>query len=128
MHLADAIDGDGAAAQPAVVDPSLHGDMGPGLELQIALARIGAVVVPERPLDIDGVRVMPLDQIAVVAVHRAHELGQGREHAMREASLESGSPRRQLQRQIGQPGPARGAFPQHKGLHGARALAPVRGR
>jgi len=46
-------------------------------ELQIALARVLAVVVLQRALDVDRVGVVPLNQIGVVAVHRANQIGQG---------------------------------------------------
>ena len=49
---------------------------------------IGAVVVFQRALDIDRVGIVPLDQVAVVAVHRPHEIGQRREHAVRQAAPE----------------------------------------
>jgi hypothetical protein len=40
-----------------------------GFELEISILRISAVVVRKRPLNVDGMGVMPLDQIAVVAIH-----------------------------------------------------------
>jgi len=57
------------------VDPFLNGDMRLGFELKVSLFRIGAVVVPHRAFDVDGMGVMPLDEVAVVAVHRPHEIG-----------------------------------------------------
>ncbi len=44
-------------------------------ELQIALADILAVVVFLRPFDINRVRVVPFDEVAVIAVHRPHKVG-----------------------------------------------------
>jgi hypothetical protein len=68
--------GDGAA-KTAGIDPVLDSDMGFRLKLEIALARVVAVVVLECPLDIDGVRIVSFDEIAVVAIHRANEIGKG---------------------------------------------------
>lgn len=48
----------GAAPQAPFVDPALNGDMGLRLQLEIALLRIGAVIVPQRPFDIDWVGVV----------------------------------------------------------------------
>jgi hypothetical protein len=57
------------------VDPFLNGDMRLGFKLEVSLFRIGAVVVPHRAFDVDGMGVMPLDEVAVVAIHRPHEIG-----------------------------------------------------
>ena len=65
-----------AAFEAAAIDPSLDGDMRFRFELEVAFFRVLAVVVLERALDIDRVSVMPLDQVAVVAVHRPHEIGE----------------------------------------------------
>ena len=67
---------DGAAFEAARVDPVLDGDMRLGFELEVALFGVLAVVALERALDIDRVRVVALDQVAVVAVHRPHEIGE----------------------------------------------------
>ena len=55
-------------------------------ELQIAFIGIFAIVVVQRALDINGVRVMSFDQIAVVAVHRPHEIGKRGRKALRQAA------------------------------------------
>jgi hypothetical protein len=57
------------------IDPFLNGDMCLGLKLEVSLSRIGAVVALHRAFDVDRMGVMPLDEIAVVAVHRPHEIG-----------------------------------------------------
>ncbi len=54
----------GAPVEAAFVDPPLDGDMGLGLELEIALARIGAIVVAESALDVDRMRLPPDAAIA----------------------------------------------------------------
>ncbi len=76
MDFADGVRRDGAALETAAVDPLLDRDVRFGLELEVALLAVLAVVVLEGALDIDRVRVVPFDQVAVVAVHRAHEIGE----------------------------------------------------
>ena len=93
VDFADGVRRDGAPFQAALVDPSLDGDMGFGLELEIALLRIVAVIVLERALDIDRVSVVAFDQVAVVAVHRPHEIGERGQHALRQAAAEAGAER-----------------------------------
>ena len=64
------------ALEPAGVDPLLDGEMGLGLKLEVALLGVFAVVTLERALDVDRVGVVTFDQVALVAVHRPHEVGQ----------------------------------------------------
>ncbi len=45
-------------------------------ELQVALPRVLAIIVLQGPFDIDGVSVVPFDEVAVVTVHRPHETGE----------------------------------------------------
>ena len=71
------------------IDPFLNRDMRFGFELQVALARVVAVIVLQRPLDIDRVRVVTFDEIAVVAIHGAHEVGKRGPHALGQAASES---------------------------------------
>ena len=70
-------------AQTAAVEPGLHLDVRDGLQLQIPLLRIVPVVPRQRSLDVHGMRVVPLDEIAVVAVHRAHDVRQRVDHPRR---------------------------------------------
>jgi hypothetical protein len=67
MDLAKAFSGYGTSTQAARIDPALDADVRLGFELQIPLPRIVAVVVVERAFDVDGMRIVPLDEIAVVA-------------------------------------------------------------
>ena len=90
MNVPQAVRRGRAPANIALIDPPLHGDVRLGLELEVALARIGAVVVFQGAFDLDRVRVVPLDQIAVVTIHRTHEIGQRGDHAGRQAAAESG--------------------------------------
>ena len=59
------------------IDPALYHNVRFCLKLQIALPGVRTVIVFECPLDVDRVCVMPLDQVAVVTVHGAHQVGQG---------------------------------------------------
>ena len=77
MDLAYTGGGGRAGVQTALVDPFLDGDMSFGLELEIAFFGIVAVIALEGALDVDGVRIVSFDEIAVIAVHRTHEIGEG---------------------------------------------------
>ena len=46
-------------------------------QLQITLFWVLGVVPIERPLDINRMRVVTLNQIAVIAIHGSHQIGQG---------------------------------------------------
>jgi len=48
-----------ATFQSSAVDPALDSDMSLGFELQVALMRVSAVLVSQRPLDVDWVGVIP---------------------------------------------------------------------
>ena len=102
MRLAQALGGRGAAGQPTVVHPALHGDVRNGFQLQVPGARVRAVVVSQRPLDVDRVRVVPLDQVAVVAVHRADEIGERRGHPPGQAPPKPRGAGREIDGQIRQ--------------------------
>src|SRR5271165_2462917 len=65
VNFADAIGRHGPTVQMTGVDPALDGNMRLRLKLEIALLGIGAKVVLQRALDIDRVRVVAFDQIAV---------------------------------------------------------------
>ena len=71
-------------------------------ELKVSLARFVAIVVFERPFDIDGMGIVPLDEIAVVTVHSSHQIGQGCTHAIGQAAPESGREGGHFDRKIGQ--------------------------
>ena len=116
---------EGAAVKPAVVDPLLDGDMRPGFKLQIALFGIVAVVVLEGALDIDRVGVVPLDQVAVVAVHRPHEIGERGHHAVWEA-LPEARPRAAPVRPQGRSVAVRpGAFAHEQRFHQADGFTSI---
>ena len=54
----------------------------------------------EGALDVDRVGVVTLNQVAVIAVHRPHEIGERGEQALRQGPPESGALLRELQREI----------------------------
>ena len=115
----------GATLEPAGVNPLLDCDMGFGFELEIALFGLGAVVALQCTLDIDGVCVVALDQVAVVAVHCPDESCERGVHTRWQASAEARGPRGQLDGEVGQPGPVPGAFGDQERLHPGNALPAV---
>ena len=94
-------------------------------ELEIALLGVAAVVALERALNVDRVRVVPLDQVAVIAVHRAHERCQRGQQACRQRPAEAGAALGQFEREIGQFGPMARPLAQDERLHQGDALASV---
>ena len=125
MDLADGVRRDGLAGKGPLVDPPLHGDMRPRLKLQVALLQIGAVVVPQRPLDVDRVGVVAFDEIRVVAVHRPDQIGQRLPDTGRKAAPEPRRRRGQLEGEVTQPGPMARTVSKDQRLHSRLAFAPV---
>jgi hypothetical protein len=66
------------AVESSVIDPFLHRDMRLSLNLQIALALIVAIGVPECVLDIDWVRVVSFNEVGIVAVHLSDQIRERR--------------------------------------------------
>ena len=127
MDFADAVMGDGASVEVTVINPFLDGDVGLGFELEVPLAFILAVVVLQGAFDVDRVCVVPLDQVAVIAVHRAHEIGQRRGDAVRQASAESRRACRQVDGKVGEFAPLWRVLGDHEGFHHGDGLASVFG-
>src|SRR5215468_5016648 len=71
---------------------------------EVALLGVLTVVALERPLDIDGMDVVAFNQVAVIAVHRPHEIGERGEEAFRERAAQPGAFGRQFQCEVGQLG------------------------
>ena len=94
-------------------------------ELQIAFAGILAIVVLQGTLDIDRVSVMPFDQVAVVAVHRPHQIGERSQQALGQAPAKSRGFLRQLQGKVRECATMTGAFANEQGLHQRNQLSPV---
>jgi hypothetical protein len=61
----------GVACESAGINPLLHCDVRLGFDLQVSLAPVLAVVVLKRAFDVHGVRIVALNEVGVVAVHRA---------------------------------------------------------
>ena len=70
--------------------------------LQVALAAILAVVVLERPLDVHRVRVVAFDEVGIVAVHRAHQVGKRSKQGRGQTAAEAGGLLGELQRKVGE--------------------------
>ncbi len=73
-----------------------------GFDLEVTLFRVAAIVLPQRALDVDGVRVVSLDQVAVVAVHRAHERCQRAQQTRWQRAAQAGAALGQFEREVGQ--------------------------
>src|SRR5688572_21303245 len=100
MDFTERFDRASATSYSTIIDPFLYFDMCYCFELQIARLRLVAEVVSKSALNVDRVGVMSLDQVAVVAVHRANHLRQRASDSIGKAPLESFGRRRKLQRQI----------------------------
>ena len=100
VDLCDRVGSDAAAFEASGVDPALDVDMRFGFQLEVAFFGVLTVVALEGALDLDRVGVVAFDQIAVVAVHRPHEIGERGQQALRQGAPESGALLRQLQREI----------------------------
>ena len=125
MYLLQAFLACTAAPHTAIVDPLLNRDMRPGLQLEVALSRIGTVVVVERAFDVDGMGVVPFDKVAIVTVHGPDEVRQGFADTIRQAVPEPGRTCREFHDQIGQRRPVVRRFADEERLHPVERLASV---
>jgi hypothetical protein len=76
VSFTDSLGAEGAdSLEAAFVNPFLDRDMGFRFELKVPFPSLLAVIVSERSLDIDRVRVVSLDEVRVVAVHRSNQSG-----------------------------------------------------
>ena len=128
MDLTDSLTARRPSPQAPLIDPSLHGDMRLRFQLQITVSGIGEIIVLQSAFDIDGVRVMPFDEIAVVAVHGPHQAGKRPEHAFGQAPPKSRRFLRQFQGQIGQSRPMARRFPDAHRLHQRNHFFPISDR
>ena len=125
VNLPDRFNSHRASRQPALIDPALNGDVSLGFKLQTAFTRIGTVVIPHRPLDVDRVSVVTFNQVRVVTVHGADQIGERLHHTGRQASAESGRCCREFDGQISQGRPVARAFWESHRLHQADLLPSV---
>ena len=80
MDFADAFHAERPdSCEAAFIDPVLDGDMRLRLKLQVPLSPVLAIVIAERPLYIDRMRVMALNEVRVRAIHCANKVGEGSE-------------------------------------------------
>lgn len=128
VNLAQAIDARRPTCQAASIDPSLYRDMSGRLQLQVALGRVGAEIVLQRSLDVDGVGVVSFDQVAVVAVHRSDKIGKPGPHGRRQAAAERGRLGGELEREVNRIAKARAAFADLHRLHGGYVFAAIDGQ
>ena len=75
-----------ATLQSTSIDPFLDGDMGFGFKLQVPFLWVSAVVLFQGALDINRMRVMTLDQVTVITIHRPDRIGECREHSRRQTA------------------------------------------
>ena len=74
------------------VNPLLNGNMSFRFELQVALARVLAVVVLDRALYVDGMCIVPFDQVAVITIHGTHQVGERATDAFGQTPPQSNCP------------------------------------
>src|ERR1700722_2349998 len=117
MDFADALCRNGTTAKIASVEPLLHGNMRSGFELKIAFGSVRAVIVFQGTFDIDRMGIVSFDEIAVIAIHRSHEIGKRCANAGRKAGAESRSLADKLDGEIGQSSPMAGVFRDEQRLH-----------
>ena len=117
MDFPDAIACGCAPLQAATVDPFLNGDVRFRFVLQVALVGILAVVVLERALDIDGMSIVPFDQVAVVTVHRPHQISKRGQQTLWQAAPKSGRLLRQIEGEVREPAAVARVFTDQQRLH-----------
>ena len=75
--------------------------MGGRLDLEVASFLVFIEVAGKRAFDIPGPGVMALDEIAVVAVHQAHEIGEVSGRGGMQSGAEGGACRRECRDRVG---------------------------
>ena len=97
-----------------------------GFHLQVALAGVLAVVILERPFDVHRVRVVAFDEVGVVAVHRAHQVGERGQEGRGQTAAEACGLLGKLQRKVGDLPAMAGAVADQQWLHQGNQLASIR--
>jgi hypothetical protein len=113
------------AFEAAAVNPFLYGDVRLGFELQVAFMGVLAVVVLERPLDVHGMRVVSLNQVRVVAVHRTGQAGKRGQQGRGQTAAEAGGFLGEVECQVGERPPVPGAVPNEQRFHDGDQLASI---
>ena len=125
MDFTDAVTRYRAPSQSTGVNPLLDGDMRFRFELQIALAGITAIVVFQGTLNVDGMRIVSFNQVAVIAVHCPHKIGERGHQAHRQAPAKPRRLLRQFDRKVSERAPVTGRFTNQQRLHQGRRLPAV---
>src|SRR5882757_8877508 len=125
MNLANTVSAHGMALNSTPVNPLLNGDMSFRFELQVALARVLAVVVLECALDVDGMCIVSFDQVAVITIHRTHQAGECAADAFRQTPPESSRLGGKVNSQIGQFAALPSGLTDEQRLHQTDVFAPV---
>jgi hypothetical protein len=99
----------------------------PGLKLKDSLPGIRAVITLERALDIHRMRVVTLDEIAVIAIHDPHQIGERPYDALGEAPPESGETPGKIDHEIVETRAMARPLADEQGLHQRHILAPISG-
>ena len=115
----------GASCQSAGIYPRVNRKLRCRFALQIAFCRFGAVVVLQCTLDIDGVSVVALYQVAVIAVHRPDQIGEGAHNAPRQAVPEAGSAAGQFDGKVRQGRAVSAMLADQQWFHQADRFPPV---
>lgn len=82
------------------VDLGLQANVRGRLELQIAAVLVSIEVSDQRPFDVARARIVAFDQVAVVGVHDAHEIGEVGCGTRVQAFAQNSRRRRQLYQRI----------------------------
>ena len=103
--------------ESSAVNPFLDGDVSFGFELEVALFGVVAVITLEGTFDVERVRVVPFDQIAVVTIHRADEVDEGGKQALGQRAAKAGALLRQFQGNVSEVRTVPRAFREKKRFH-----------
>lgn len=125
MNFAQTFRRNRATAKIPRIKPLLHRYVSLSFELKVAFMSIRAIIVFQGTFDIDGMSIVTFDEIAVIAVHRSHEISERRANARSETAAETRSFASKVNRQIGQRASVGRAFRDEQGLHLGDAFASV---
>ncbi|WP_457663286.1 hypothetical protein [Sinorhizobium medicae] len=100
MKPANSVDRQHRKRHVPAIDELLHLDVGASLKLKVAFLRFAGKITCHGPVDINWEGIMPLYEIRVIAVHRAHEITDGSPHKGVQARGKAAGRRCQLDRQI----------------------------
>ncbi len=96
-----------------------------GLELEVSLFEVIAVISFESPLDVDRMCIMTLNKVTVVTVHCPNQVGQGTQYSFGQASSETGSLTSKINDEINELVTMTRIFSDQQRLHQSDSFAPV---